>query len=285
MKNEDPKLVAAKLPTPDHFLTSPARDQGGESTGAGAEVARTEAAVAAEATGADRLRAWALTFAGLDDYQWGEVPGPFGDADADPRDGDCSGACYAWWRWGGVPNSVLGGRNTADFYYHRGKAISSANVICGDYIVLRYSNGYAHHIIMCIGQGDTMEAKGEAFGYVRSTVANCMARGGAAMRMPHIHEDLGNLTGVPGGVPRANHPVWPGIYFHKGLHDKSEPGSIGRIQGRMKFRGWKMDATGVFDEHTRQVVREFQQQKNLEVDGVVGPYTWNGLWELPITPD
>jgi peptidoglycan hydrolase-like protein with peptidoglycan-binding domain len=233
-------------------------------------------------TGADKLRVWALTFDGLNDYQFGEVPGPYGDHDSDPRDGDCSGACYAWWRWGGVPASVLGGRNTADFYYRRGEAISSGNAVCGDYIVLRQSNGIAHHIIMCIGRGDTMEAKGEHFGYVRSTVAKCMTRGRAkAMRMPKVHNYLGNLTGATGGSPRPAHPVWPGIYFHLGLRDQGQPGSISRFQGRLKVRGWKIDATGVFDEHTRHVVMQFQEQKHLEIDGVVGPQTWNALWELP----
>ena len=234
-------------------------------------------------TGADRLRAWALTFAGLDDYQFGEVPGPYGDADADPRDGDCSGACYAWWRRGDVPSNVLGGRETADFYSHRGTEIRPGNSVCGDYIILNDSPGHAHHIIMCIGNGDTMEAKGEAFGYVRSTVASCMTRGGAvAKRMPHIHDYLGKLTGAPGGGPRPDHPVWPGIYFHKGLHDKGGHGSIARFQGRLKVRHWQIDATGVFDEHTRIVVRKFQGKNHLEVDGVVGPETWNALWELPI---
>jgi hypothetical protein len=32
------------------------------------------------------------------------------------------------------------------------------------------------HNIMCIGKGETMEAKGEAYGYVRSMVAKCMMR-------------------------------------------------------------------------------------------------------------
>jgi peptidoglycan hydrolase-like protein with peptidoglycan-binding domain len=79
--------------------------------------------------------------------------------------------------------------------------------------------------------------------------------------------------------------VWPGIYFHQGLRDQSEPGSIGIFQQRLKVRGWNIGPTGIFDAHTRQIVMQFQNQKHLEAGGVVGPNTWNGLWEFPITPD
>lgn len=236
-------------------------------------------------TGANKLRDWSLTFEG-EDYQWGEVPEPF-DAhnDGDPRDGDCSGACYAWWRQGGVPNKVLGGRQTANAYARKGKAISARDAVCGDYIVLLENNGRAHHIIMCIGKGDTMEAMGEKYGYVRSTVAKSMKRSGAhAKRMPKIHDYLGNLTGSPSTAKRPSHPQWPNRYLHVGLRDKDRRGAIRMFQQKLEDRRWlHIVVNGRFDEHTKKIVKQFQDQKGLEVDGIVGPLTWNAFWEAPIT--
>jgi peptidoglycan hydrolase-like protein with peptidoglycan-binding domain len=40
---------------------------------------------------------------------------------------------------------------------------------------------------------------------------------------------------------------------------------------------------GIFDATTETIVTQFQRQKRLEVDGVVGPLTWNAFWEAPIT--
>ena len=40
---------------------------------------------------------------------------------------------------------------------------------------------------------------------------------------------------------------------------------------------------GVFDEATDTVVRKFQTEKKLTVDGEVGPKTWEALWRAPIT--
>jgi peptidoglycan hydrolase-like protein with peptidoglycan-binding domain len=238
-------------------------------------------------TGADKLREWALSFDGLDDYQWGEVPGPYGDKDKDPRDGDCSGACYAWWRYGGVPAKVLGGRQTAEAYSRRARTIDSDDLVCGDCIVLLNNDGQAHHIIMCIGNGETMEAKGEKYGYVRSTVAKCMKRGNArAKRMPDVWSYLGDLSSAKSrGAPRPKHPPWPNLYFHVGMKDKGEKGAIRMFQRKLKDRGWDIDVDGEFGPATEKVVKKFQRQKSLEVDGEVGPMTWNAIWSSPVTND
>jgi peptidoglycan hydrolase-like protein with peptidoglycan-binding domain len=237
-------------------------------------------------TGADKLREWALAFDGLDAYQFGEVPF-YEPKNSDPRDGDCSGACFAWWRRGGVPAAVLGGRQTADDYSRRGHTIASKDAVCGDYIVLLNNDGHAHHIIMCSGKGDTMEAKGEQYGYVRSTVAKCMERGRAhAKRMPKVHDYLGNLTGAAvDHSPPPHHPVWPNRYLHLGMRDKDDKGAIHVAQRRLRDRRWRITVNGSFGSQTEGIVKQFRRQKHLEIDGEIGPFTWNALWEAPITKD
>lgn len=140
---------------------------------------------------------------------------------------------------------------------------------------------------MCIGKGDTMEAKGEAYGYVRSTVAKCMTRTGAhAKRMPKVHDYLGDLTGsAVDHSSKPHHPLWPNRYFHQGMRDKGEKGPIRMFQQRLRDRGWHIAVDGVFGEDTEGIVKQFQGQKHLEADGVVGPLTWNALWEAPVTKD
>jgi hypothetical protein len=55
------------------------------------------------------------------------------------------------------------------------------------------------------------------------------------------------------------------------------------LQRRLKERGWTLDADGDFGPVTDRVIRAFQADKRLEVDGEVGPRTWTALWATPVT--
>ena len=54
-------------------------------------------------------------------------------------------------------------------------------------------------------------------------------------------------------------------------------------QGRMRERGWILRADGIFGPRTESVVRDFQAEKGLRVDGVLGVNTWDAAWTEPIT--
>jgi peptidoglycan hydrolase-like protein with peptidoglycan-binding domain len=56
-------------------------------------------------------------------------------------------------------------------------------------------------------------------------------------------------------------------------------------QKQMIYRGWNLTADSVFSERDHEVLIKFQQQKGLEVDGKVGPMSWNAAWTSPITND
>ncbi|MEA2461760.1 MAG: N-acetylmuramoyl-L-alanine amidase, partial [Actinomycetota bacterium] len=52
------------------------------------------------------------------------------------------------------------------------------------------------------------------------------------------------------------------------------------MQFRLRALGFKIeDETGHFGPHTASVVHEFQQQRAILVDGIVGPQTWAALVE------
>lgn len=55
------------------------------------------------------------------------------------------------------------------------------------------------------------------------------------------------------------------------------------FQRRMAERGWAITVDGQFGSQTEKVVRQFQTDKGLPVDGVVGQVTWRAAWTAPVT--
>ena len=74
---------------------------------------------------------------------------------------------------------------------------------------------------------------------------------------------------------------------------KSADGSRGadglyEFQKHMRYyRGWSKIGMpdGLWGPDTEFVVRQFQAQKGLTVDGAVGPATWAKAWSEPVTND
>jgi hypothetical protein len=73
-------------------------------------------------------------------------------------------------------------------------------------------------------------------------------------------------------------PPFPG-FVRKG----SNGSAVRQVQQRLFDRGWHLGVDGDFGAQTEQVVKQFQGEKGLEVDGVVGPITWTQLWLAPVT--
>ena len=73
-------------------------------------------------------------------------------------------------------------------------------------------------------------------------------------------------------------PAFPGL-----LKKGSTGAGVLTLQLRLRERGWKLDADAEFGAVTDRVVRGFQTDKHLEVDGEVGPRTWSALWSTPVT--
>jgi peptidoglycan hydrolase-like protein with peptidoglycan-binding domain len=55
------------------------------------------------------------------------------------------------------------------------------------------------------------------------------------------------------------------------------------FQRRLRQRGWRVEADGRFTLAVERVVRAFQREKRLLVDGKVGPATWRQIWEASVT--
>lgn len=59
------------------------------------------------------------------------------------------------------------------------------------------------------------------------------------------------------------------------IGDRGEP--VSTIQQKLAEAGLRSGTKGIFDEETQEAVRQFQQEKGLKIDGIVGPQTLAAL--------
>lgn len=83
----------------------------------------------------------------------------------------------------------------------------------------------------------------------------------------------------PPTAPPPLRPPWPGEFLQEGSHG----GHVETVQRRLAERGWQVDVDGHFGPATKEVVHNFQHEKGLDADGIVGPATWDALWTAPVT--
>lgn len=76
-------------------------------------------------------------------------------------------------------------------------------------------------------------------------------------------------------------PPWPGRLFTFPPYTIGE--DVRTWQARMAERGWTIDVDGWYGPQSQGVALAFQAEKGLEVDGIVGPITWDAAWTAPIT--
>ncbi|MFI6495949.1 peptidoglycan-binding protein [Nonomuraea typhae] len=90
------------------------------------------------------------------------------------------------------------------------------------------------------------------------------------------------------GSTAPKFPLPSGSWFstksHNGTSNTKDRDGIRRFQARLKERSWGITADGIFGPRTDQVVRAFQDEHRLKVDGCVGKITWAAIWQAPVTP-
>ncbi|GAA4379420.1 hypothetical protein GCM10023088_41670 [Actinomadura verrucosospora] len=74
-------------------------------------------------------------------------------------------------------------------------------------------------------------------------------------------------------------PPWPGRFLALMQGD-----DVRTWQDKMFKRGWtSLVVDGIYGTHSEEVCAAFQKEKGLNVDGIVGPQTWEATWKAPIT--
>lgn len=84
----------------------------------------------------------------------------------------------------------------------------------------------------------------------------------------------------PVPVPVSNTPKFQAL-----TKAGSKGATVKKVQERLLQRGWKGvgKADGIFGDKTTAVIKAFQAEKGLTVDGIVGKDTWAALWNSPVT--
>lgn len=79
-------------------------------------------------------------------------------------------------------------------------------------------------------------------------------------------------------------PAYPGRVLRRNDHQAKPDAAVRTWQQRMIARGWKSigQADGKFGPKTEAVVRRFQAQCRIGVDGEIGPVTWPKPWTHPL---
>lgn len=92
----------------------------------------------------------------------------------------------------------------------------------------------------------------------------------------------------PSAAPRF--PLPRGYYFgpKSGPRESvsgfySHRSSLKAWQAQMRRRGWAISVDGLYGPQTADVIRAFQREKHLAVDGLIGPATWAAAWTAPVT--
>jgi hypothetical protein len=68
-----------------------------------------------------------------------------------------------------------------------------------------------------------------------------------------------------------------------GTSHNSTHADVRTWQQQMKNRGWSIGVDQIYGSQSATVCRQFQSEKGLSADGLVGPQTWAASWNAPVT--
>jgi hypothetical protein len=76
-------------------------------------------------------------------------------------------------------------------------------------------------------------------------------------------------------------PASGGSHSISGLY--SYKGALAPWQRQMRNRGWTIAVDGLYGPQTGLVASQFQREKHLDADGLIGPATWRAAWVAKVT--
>lgn len=87
----------------------------------------------------------------------------------------------------------------------------------------------------------------------------------------------GSITPAPPTNTIA--PAFPGTL----LKNYTQGHGTAQWQTQMHARGWSIMIDDKYGNQSETICRQFQAEKGLQVDGIVGPITWDATWTAPVT--
>ncbi|MBA9005901.1 peptidoglycan-binding protein [Thermomonospora cellulosilytica] len=132
-----------------------------------------------------------------------------------------------------------------------------------------------------LGGGRVQTIEGNTGDAVRRRVRSAAVIAGYGRPAYGTPDDDAEEPERPVERPGTTAPPWPGRYI---TQPPIMTGSdVRRWQARMSHRGWPITVDGAYGPRSEGICRAFQAEKDLQVDGVIGPETWRESWEAPIT--
>jgi len=91
----------------------------------------------------------------------------------------------------------------------------------------------------------------------------------------------------PGSEPDGTAPAPPDAeppppYPGQPLTEGSTGEAVRTWQAQLHKCGWTIEVDGAYGPGSERVCRDFQEEEKLEVDGKVGPKTWEATWARPL---
>lgn len=182
---------------------------------------------------------------------------------------DCSGLFV--WAYKQLGAKIYHGSNTIWKKYttdRKGKVSDLVTIRPGTAVFqYRESDGNRHHIGLYIGGGMCIEAKGTAYGVVKSELAQW--------------DEYGELT----DVDYTGMPEEPVVQSRRTLRKGSSGADVEYLQKLLKAEGYDLGNSGPkgdgvdgkFGSETLSAVRAYQHDHGLTPDGIVGKQTWAAL--------
>lgn len=123
------------------------------------------------------------------------------------------------------------------------------------------------------------------FGYHRMGVATgCPCEERLQMRPVILQKAFGQPTTNPPKVePKPPGKVPPLHVDYFGMTHHPTCADVRVWQQKMHERGWVISVDQEYGSQSQSVCLEFQKEKKLYIDGLVGPDTWEATWTAPVT--
>lgn len=138
--------------------------------------------------------------------------------------------------------------------------------------------GIRDAVAICQGAGAGPEVGGHRDGYATECPGDELAELAAAGAFNPSAPVKRPATATVKHRPAVQVPAFPGT-----TRRGSKGAAVRAAQARLAARGWSLAVDGDFGKGTEAVVRAFQAEKHLAVDGIVGRNTWQALWTAPVT--
>jgi hypothetical protein len=93
----------------------------------------------------------------------------------------------------------------------------------------------------------------------------------------------GSTSTVPPSSGGGGGTAPPMHVDYLGTSHNSTHADVRTWQQQMKNRGWSIGVDQIYGSQSATVCRQFQSEKGLSADGLVGPQTWAASWNAPVT--